>query len=342
MVNTRIYICYLLFLTACTEKNNEIVFSETTFLFVSEIYPTNIHMRYPYRIRLADSSIYVMDLHAMDYYIHKLSYEKNTRYISSYGKRGEGPQELLNTENIRLDSNNRLWTLDANRHKLAMWDNSEQKETNLSPRLIRSLDFAFMNDSTIIVPDYTGENRICILNKTGDVIKQLFSIPDKRQYKASLTSLAQAWRSFIDYNQKTGILAVATQLGQVLEIYNLKEELPIASVNIKNGTPQFSEKQSYAIPNGIMGYSDIYVSDSAIFTLFWGSSLEDVHKGIVTHEGGNKIQVFDTEGNPLKEYILDRYITGFCIDETNNRLIALDTNSDQPIIVYEFKIRYDN
>ena len=36
-------------------------------------------------------------------------------------------------------------------------------------------------------------------------------------------ALAQAWRSFIDYNPRNGILAVATQLGEVLEIYNLKD-----------------------------------------------------------------------------------------------------------------------
>ena len=28
-------------------------------------------------------------------------------------------------------------------------------------------------------------------------------------------ALAQAWRSFIDYNPRNGILAVATQLGEV-------------------------------------------------------------------------------------------------------------------------------
>ena len=34
-------------------------------------------------------------------------------------------------------------------------------------------------------------------------------------------ALAQAWRSFIDYNPDNGILAMATQLGEAIEIYNL-------------------------------------------------------------------------------------------------------------------------
>ncbi|MDR1524343.1 MAG: TolB-like 6-bladed beta-propeller domain-containing protein [Tannerella sp.] len=336
MVDRRIHICYLLFLTACADKNTGIVFPETATLSVAHVYNTDVYMRYPYRIRTAGSSVYVMDLHATEYYIHRLSGETDGKYIASYGMRGQGPMELLDAENIRTDSENRLWTLDANRRKLVVWDSCGQVEINLSPQLIRPLDFALLDDSTFILPDYTGEHRICLVNRNGDIIKKLFSIPDKRRLHTSHTSLAQAWRSFIDYNQKTGILAVVTQLGQVIEIYNLKEERPIASINVGNGAPQFSEKQNYAIPEGIMGYSDVYVSDSTIYALFWGHSFKELYSGKVNHEGGNRLQVFDAEGNPLKEYILDRYITGFCIDKTNDKLIALDVNSDQPIVGYNF------
>lgn len=342
MVNNRVYICYLLFLTACAEKEAGIVFPETIPLSVSCVHITDVYMRYPYRVRLADSSMYIMDLHATEHYIHRLSDGKTVRHLASYGKRGEAPTELLDAENIRIDSENRLWTLDANKHRLTVWDSDEQSQINLSPHLLRTLDFAFMDDTTLIVPDYTGEYRICLLNKDGEIIRQLFSIPDSRQTNASRPALAQAWRSFIDYNRTTGILAVVTQLGQTLELYDLKTERPVAQLNIKNGAPHFSEKEGYAVPDGIMGYSDVYVSDHAVYALFWGSSFKDMRNGKIKHEGGNRIQVYRTDGTPLKEYQLDRYITGFCIDEANNRLIALDTNSDQPIIEYEFKTTHDH
>jgi hypothetical protein len=336
MVKSHTYICYLLFLTACADRNGGVVFPETANLSVSNNYKSDVYMRYPFRVILSGSSLYVMDLHAPEYYIHKYNmYGSDLIHKESFGKRGEGPEELLDAENIRIDSNGRLWTLDANRQSLVYWDNSEQEKLALSPELLRPLDFALINDSTFIVPDYSGENRICIVNQKGEVVERLFSIPQKRN--TSKASLAQAWRSFIDYNRNTGILATVTQLGQVIEIYNINEKTQIAVVNQNNGAPVFKEKSIYAIPDGIMGYSDVHVADSIIFALFWGHSIKDIQQQKIKHDGGNRIHVFDIKGNPLKEYILDRYITGFCIDETNNRLIGLDVNSDEPIIEYIFE-----
>ena len=51
-------------------------------------------------------------------------------------------------------------------------------------------------------------------------------------------ALAQAWRSFIDYNPRNGILAVATQLGEVLEIYNLKDSTHVVCMG-PHGEPEF-------------------------------------------------------------------------------------------------------
>ena len=51
-------------------------------------------------------------------------------------------------------------------------------------------------------------------------------------------ALAQAWRSFIDYNPRNEILAVATQLGEVLEIYNLKDSTHVVCMG-PHGEPEF-------------------------------------------------------------------------------------------------------
>jgi len=122
----------------------------------------------------------------------------------------------------------------------------------------------------------------------------------------------------------------------------MKEERIVAIINSKNGAPKFDEKQNYAIPNGIMGYSDVHVADDAIYVLFWGYSFDDIRKRGVRQEGGNRLQVFDTNGIALKEYILDRYITGFWLDKSKNTMLALDVNSDQPIVEYKLNTQYED
>ena len=104
----------------------------------------------------------------------------------------------------------------------------------------------------------------------------------------------------------------------------------------KHGEPEFINQGANAIPNGIMGYSDVYVSKDKIYAVFWGSSFKNIRKNPTTKiEGGNIIRVFSIEGIPIRQYILDKHITGFSINEENNRLFGLDVNNEQQIIEYQ-------
>lgn len=50
--------------------------------------------RYAYRIRVQGDKAVVFDLHNVDYYYHVFTYP-SFKYISSFGKRGEGPEEMI-------------------------------------------------------------------------------------------------------------------------------------------------------------------------------------------------------------------------------------------------------
>ena len=166
---------------------------------------------------------------------------------------------------------------------------------------------------------------------------QLFKIPTKKKKDTNISdiALAQAWRSFIDYNPDNGILAMATQLGQVIEIYDLRTNETINILYGKYGEPKFLNQGAFAVPNGIMGYSDIQVGKDKIYAVFWGHSFKDIRKNQTSIEGGNIIQVFSLKGNPICQYILDKYITGFSINEENNTLIGLDVNNEQQVVEYQ-------
>lgn len=301
----------------------------------------SIYFRYPFRIRKKDSLLYILDLHGPDFYCHTLSYPAMT-LTTSLARTGNGPEEFLSVMNIRSDQDGAIYLLDANKKAISVYNPENYslfRRINLSDNLMRSLDFTLINDSLFAIPDYTGACRINIVDSRGNIQKRLFNIPTKKRKDPDRSDivLAQAWRSFVDYNPENGILAMATQLGQVIEIYNLKTNEIINILYGKSGEPEYVDQGAYAVPNGIMGYSDVQVGRDRIYTLFWGTSFKDIRKNPLHRmEGGNILQIFNLNGEPIIQYILDRYITGFTIDETNNRLLGLDVNNNQPVVEYQF------
>ncbi|SEK19774.1 TolB-like 6-blade propeller-like [Parapedobacter koreensis] len=302
----------------------------------------DVYLKYPFRVRLNDTSLYVMDIHPIDYYCHEFSYPA-MEHKRSFAKRGEAPNEFLDAENIRLDHQGRFWVLDANRKKIVHFgkDNTStpQETIMLDEAFIRTLDFDLLDDSTFIVPDYTGLHRLSLVNLDGKFVRNLFSIPASSgggDMSDSNVPLAQAWRPFLRYNSQHGIAVLVTQLGQVLEIYDIRNERIVNIVKPIGMEPHFVTKGNYAVPTGIMGYSDIHVGRAHIYAVFWGHSFDDIKRQKQTKEGGRYIHVFDLQGNPIRQYLLDRYITGFHVDEENRKIIGLDVNADQPIVEYTY------
>lgn len=328
-------------LTSCnaTAHTEAVVFPETISLQGEEkAIQDSVYLRYPFRVRLQDDILYIMDIHTSGYYIHSFT-QKDMRHIASLAHRGEAPAEFLGTENIRIDERGDVWTLDANKSKivkLAKQIDGQPVQINLDKELIRTLDFDRLNDSVFIVPDYTGRHRISFVDAQGGILKHAFQIPSSTE-KESPIVLAQAWRSFISYNPNHGILAMATQLGQVIEIYDLKNERVVERIGLDEGAPRFENRGGYAVPTGIMGYSDIHVGQEHIYALFWGTSFEEIRKRPEDHkEGGRYVHVFDLKGKPIRKYVIDRHITGFHIDEVSGKMIGLDVNSNQPVVEYVF------
>lgn len=303
--------------------------------------------RYPWRIRVNGDRAVIEDLHGPDYFFHLFSYPE-FRYLSSFSKRGEGPEEMLQAENFRWEGET-LWTLDCNKSEMVQWQFNANRDTllrghaiKLDKDLYRPLDFVLYGSNRFIIPDYLGDNRFCWVDRQGKLVRKTGDIPttNKKALKESRPALAQAWRSFIDYNPRNGVLVAATQLGDVLEVYNLKKNTHMVKVG-GQGEPQFKvSRDGYGIPTGIMGYGDVQVTDSAIYTTFEGETFKNIasnhQKGIETRNGGNCIYVYTLEGEPLRKYELDHYVEGIWVDEEKGIILAVDGNQDEPIV--EFKI----
>lgn len=299
-----------------------------------------VMLRYPFRIKYHDSLAIVMDLHHPDHFYHAFTYPR-FEYLSSFGKRGQAPEEILSAENFRF-AGGCMWGLDANKHQIAaistggIHQPEHIKETALDKEIIRALDFALYGDSGFIIPDYSGKNRFHIVDKSGKIQSSHGKIPS-RKHKEGDIALAQAWRSFIDYNPTNHTLAMVTQLGEVLEIYNLKDSTRVLKIG-PHGEPEYRESNGMAIPSGIMGFSDVQVTGKYIYAAFQGRSFKEIaQQQQPAIDGGQFIYVFSLDGTPLYRYTLDHFIYGISVNEETKELHALDVNSNQPVVKYELK-----
>lgn len=89
-------------LSSCTQKTvaTSVVYTDfpQTIELKAKVQPLDTALfRYPFRIRVQGDKAVVMDLHGTDYFCHAFHYP-DFRYLSSFGKRGEAPKEMLSAE----------------------------------------------------------------------------------------------------------------------------------------------------------------------------------------------------------------------------------------------------
>ena len=300
----------------------------------------SVYLRYPYRVEINDSLAVILDLHPDSCFLHAFTYPE-WRYVTSFGSRGEGPEDILSAERVRISSPDSVWVLDSNRCQITRWrisnGNAERvEEIPLDDRLIRTLDFCKTADG-FLVTDYTGNYRYHVLDQCGKIIQSVGHVPSEKNVDDSdKPALSQAWRSFMDYNPKNGVLAIVTQLGEVVELFILKTGEHKVYYG-PGGEPVFSTLSSEAIPKGIKGFNDVVVSDSCIYTIFDGTPFKDrinsLRAGKKLPAGGNNIYVFGLDGCPLGK--MSTECSAFGIEFIRGNIYTVGNDKDIPLYSYK-------
>lgn len=338
---------YALTKTSPNTEYPEITFPVTEELQGRVILLDSVFFRYPYRLEVRGDRVVIEDLHGPDYFYHLFTYP-DFHYLHSFGQRGEGPEEMQTVDDFRWDGQT-LWALDNIKSELVRWELNDCRDKmvrseriKLDKATFRALDIVPYQDNSFLIPNYSGDSRFCQVDRNGKLLKKWGEIPTERKddLKKYPYAFGYGWRSFIDYSSKTGTLVAATQLGEVLEVWNVKKNTHKV-LKGKLGEPEFEILPEYAIPAGAVGHNDIQVTDRAIYVIYRGISINEemiaYQKSKPLLIGGKIVRVFSLEGEPLKEYKLDHSVSGIWVDEQAGRMWALDVNSDEPLVEYTLK-----
>lgn len=166
----------------------------------------SVYMRYPFRVHVSGDQAVVLDLHGTDVYCHLFHYP-DFHYLSSFGRRGDSPEEMLSVETVKCIDGS-FWTLDANKGELTRFEFVSDRDSLLRAEaisfdkdsILRALDFVAFNDTTFLIPDYSGDSRFCWVNRQGKFLKKKWSdsFIERRSIERGAsclsTSLAQFYR----------------------------------------------------------------------------------------------------------------------------------------------------
>ena len=165
-------ICSFKFMIPDPQQYSEITFPITEELKGCTIPIDTAMFRYPYRLEVRRDRVVIEDLHGSDYFYHLFTYP-DFRYLSSFGKRGEAPDEMLTVDDFRWNGQT-LWALDNIKSELVRWELSANRDKmirseriKLDKATFRALDIVPFQNNSFLIPNYSGDSRFCQVARNG-------------------------------------------------------------------------------------------------------------------------------------------------------------------------------
>lgn len=303
-------------------------------------------LQQPQNLRIVDSVLVVINYdgsHFLEYYN-----KDNFKLLGRYGNKGRGPGEFISlTGNgelfSRIDGEIIINTYDMTRrrmnyinlHESIINESYECKSELLPNNLVNVHRIVFNNDSLMgIIPDMDGVSRFEIYNKRDSTINYVPFIPKLMKNEVHNNNkyyVYNTWSNCVS-NTKQYFIASPTGNGQ-MDFFDFQGGY-IKTIHLMDnerlkeaGYPEYVQ----SMENYNLFVTDIQIEEEKIFllfTVFQVPSLTAVSK--------SKIFVFDLDGNPIREYILDKEIRCFAIDLTNQRFLGYSTSDINGFQLYSF------
>ena len=315
-------------------------------LLASEEIPIDtVLFRYATYLRVQGDKAVIFDLHNADYYCHTFTYP-DFKYISSFAKRGEGPDEVQIADNVRWAGEEEVWVLDNNKNRMTRYSGIARGKTpkleehvKLEQSLMRAFDFDIYHKNQVVIPDYSGENRFCWVDlPSGHIHHKWMEIPikNKKLLEENPQATAAGWSGFMSFSPDKKKLVTVNQFADRLDIYHVENGELVTTLGEENQEPRFEvHPNGWGIPVGGLCHYDVQVTDRYIYSIYDGRTFkETMQQGLKYQQGGRLFRIYTHDGKLVAGYQLDRYIAGIYVDEAAGMLYGLDVNADEQIVKF--------
>jgi len=301
----------------------------------------------PSNMNIYDSLIIVGSTYKKngDNYIHIIN--NNTfQTITSAGRLGKGPSELTNP--IRL-------TVNKSKGLLNVWDDAKRKI------------FVYNIDSMLNNPDSNPVNEIKITSEHGTIYEMIawddtivtggkgsallhfidangrikkIGLEHVTQDQISDRAFSKTLRKKMSVNETYKKLILGYRYYDRISLMNDKGEIEWSITGPDNIKPNFRGLSPY---NSKVGYSSTTSFDKYILGLYSGKEIGSYNqRGKFIPNYANEIHVLSLKGMLLGKFYLDREITSIEYDKNKNKLIALESGSGNPFVIYDLPMNEFN
>lgn len=322
------YIVLIIIVSACN-KEKTVSFSTTEYLHGTEVSNIAVYSSGNVYMNVVDTFLVIVKSDTPFVNI----YSTNSHdLLLAFGDEGRGPKEFMDPSVLKMEENLATATVflhDYKRNTLApininkvLRDEYDFQLVKLPTQIDQFITFLHYYDQDyMIATPVTGGNLVIYKSSTDQFITVPYLPKIEFNIPSNSLSLSEIYRPAVLFNKERKKIAAAPILLGEIDFFDLNGELISASIfeprsSIKSEVAKVSSGH-WSIKQQILeldNYRDLIIALNNNIPI----------RELGTGKSYCKLQIFDWDGNPIKEFLLDTEarITSFAVDEMNNRIYA--------------------
>ncbi|GAO30652.1 BF3164 family lipoprotein [Geofilum rubicundum] len=298
---------------------------------------------YPRAIHLMDSLLVLHHERPVEYWIS--IFNTNGKHKKSLYRKGRGPEEFVGVSSSGF-VDGKFWMYDFQNNIIVIIPDLFSNPLSMFKYDVEipGLVIKLIDESSFVVLGFgTGtrsrfdrynfkENKVTTGYGDINTLKNFIRITSG-EHNYPLMMEKTTFSSFFSVKPDRTKLVAAYYYFDALEIYNATGELKVC---LRGPTDKYPKLEVYHEGSGSgkitprntkVGYGQVVSTDNYIYALYSGQN-------IFEHGFSAKnLFVFDWNGNPIKKFKLSHPIETFCVDEKNNIIYSLTSDTGQLVKV---------
>lgn len=337
-MKTYFYSFFLLILTSCLSPSGTSMVDLFDVQLQEDPQPLSIEtdsIRNPYLMTYHQGLLVFGNIHA-PYFISVFDGETG-KFLGDCASRGAGPEEFIH-----------LGGLAFVRDKLGLWDAG--KSTMALARIDRhqpaasAFEFLKMQEDSSLVAVFqivpvredlsvaagiVRGHRFALMDGQGRVVGGFGEYPEGHETQNTDMENGFVYQSLLATQGERSLLAAATAMGESIQFYDLSDkDNPVLVREFTFEHPLYNRTGDQEQPivfdaKNPDGFIDLKATPDYCVGLFSGEARTDLRA-----YGGDKIVIFDWDGNPVKLITLGQSYMNLAVDTEKNRILLLSVQPE--------------